>query len=164
MPSRPATTIPPERIAAYDRVIAALPGLERKGATVPYTSVNGRMTSYLGEGGGLALRLPPDERRRFMEQYGAELQVAYGHPQPEFVAVPDAILEDTAALAPWFAAGYAWMAARPPKPTTRKAEGVVRLTGLSQRTTGGLSCDPCRGLAGNSAAWGPWCSKSRRVD
>jgi len=119
---KPTSTVPPARIAAYDRVIATVPGPERKGATVPYTSVNGHMTSYLDAGGGLALRLPPAERQRFLDRYGASLQVACGAPNRSSSPFP-VRSSTTPELAPWFAAGYAWMAASPrsPRPASRRA-------------------------------------------
>lgn len=35
----------------YERLVATIPGVERKGRTLPYTSLNGHMFSFLGEGG-----------------------------------------------------------------------------------------------------------------
>lgn len=61
--------IPAERIAQYDQLIAVQPGVERKGAKLPYTSLNGNTSSYLGPDGSLALRLGPEDRRTFMERY-----------------------------------------------------------------------------------------------
>jgi len=63
-----ATRIPAERIEQYDRLIATQPGIERKGATVPYTSVNGHMFSFLSDTGTLALRLPAGDREAFLER------------------------------------------------------------------------------------------------
>lgn len=57
-----ASNIPPERLELYDRLIAAHPGLERKGAGLPYTSVNGHMFSFLSQAGALGLRLPEEAR------------------------------------------------------------------------------------------------------
>ena len=37
---------PPAKVALYDRLIATDPTLERKGATVPYASVNGKMFTF----------------------------------------------------------------------------------------------------------------------
>ena len=48
----------------YEELVATRPGLERKGKTMPYTSVNGHMFSFLTSEGTLALRLPQAERRR----------------------------------------------------------------------------------------------------
>ena len=108
-----------ERIAAYERVIASVPGATRKGAKIPYTSINGNMYSMLDEAGVLALRLSPSDRTAFMERFGATLQVAYGHVRPDYVSVPDAILLDTVTLGPWFARSYAYAATLKPKATTR---------------------------------------------
>ena len=112
-------TIPPERLAAYDRLIATRPGIERKGATIPYTSLNGHMTSYLAPEGSLVLRLSPVDRARFLEENETTLHTAYGVVQKEFVDVPDALFEDTAATQPWFAASVDWVAGLKPKATRR---------------------------------------------
>lgn len=40
-----ASTIPTERLAMYHRAVATVRDVARKGATVPYTSVNGHMFS-----------------------------------------------------------------------------------------------------------------------
>ena len=115
--------IAPERIVLYDRLIATLPetaGIVRKGAKVPYTSINGHMFSYLDADGTLALRLPADERERFIEGYDTHLHQAYGIVQKEYVTVPATVLASTAELAPYFAAGFAYVAALKPKSSTRR--------------------------------------------
>ena len=90
-----ASTIPAERLAAYERAVATLPGVERKGATVPYTSVNGHMFSYLSPTGTLALRLSKADREAFIDRFHASLHEAYGIVQKEYVTVPDELLDDT---------------------------------------------------------------------
>jgi hypothetical protein len=112
-------SIPADVIAAYDRLIATHEGIERKGAKIPYTSVNGHMFSYLAEPGSLALRLPTTERKEFLERFGARLQEAYGIVQKEYVGVPDALLGDTSILAPYFASSVAYVKSLKPKPTRR---------------------------------------------
>jgi hypothetical protein len=68
---------PDEAIAAYDRVIATVPGVERKGATLPYTSTNGNMFSFL-DSGALALRLSRPDRAAFIAEFGTALHEAHG--------------------------------------------------------------------------------------
>jgi TfoX N-terminal domain len=119
MANKAASTIPADRIEAYDRLIATRPGVERKGATIPYTSLNGHMTSYLADAGSLVLRLSPDDRARFLDDHGTTLHTAYGVVQKEFVDVPDDLFADTAAMAPWFAASLDWVGSLKPKPTKR---------------------------------------------
>lgn len=114
---------PDDRIALYDKLIATQPaslGIERKGATVPYTSVNGHMFSYLSKEGRLELRLPPEEREVFLKKYNAQLCKAYGVVQSEYVEVPDAVFPKTKELRKFFDASYKWVAEMKPKPTTRK--------------------------------------------
>jgi hypothetical protein len=118
--AKPVSTIPADKLALYEKLVATLPQVERKGATVPYTSVNGNMSSYLSKTGQLQLRLPADTRAAFLKKYKTKLTEAYGIVQKEYVAVPDALLQKTAELKPYFAMSYAYVGALKPKPTTRK--------------------------------------------
>jgi TfoX/Sxy family transcriptional regulator of competence genes len=120
MPGSSSGAIPPERLVAYDRLIALLPDVQRKGAKLPYTSVNGHMFSFLGDGGALALRLPPAERDAFVERFGARLHEAHGTVMKEYVTVPDSLLDQPEILRPYLEASHAWVASLKPKPTTRK--------------------------------------------
>ncbi len=65
-------------MADYEKLVATIDGVERKGAGVPYPSVNGNMFSHLDASGSLALRLPMAERERFLKTYDAKLSEAYG--------------------------------------------------------------------------------------
>jgi hypothetical protein len=114
-----SSPIPADKLALYDALIAAVPGLERKGAAMAYTSVNGNMSSYMNADGVLALRLAPDERAAFIARHGAKLHEAYGLVQKEYVTVPDAVLADTGVLSPAFEASYRYVQALKPKPTQK---------------------------------------------
>jgi hypothetical protein len=112
----------PDTLALYEKLVATLPGVDRKGDTIPYTSVNGHMFSYLSRPGTLALRLPPGDREAFIERYQTTLHQAYGIIQKEYVTVPDDLLADTDQLSPYFRARYAYVSALKPKPTTRASK------------------------------------------
>ncbi len=58
-----------QSLALYERLVATNPDVPRKGATMPYTSVNGHMFSFLGKERAVALRLPTAEREAFMRKY-----------------------------------------------------------------------------------------------
>jgi hypothetical protein len=45
--SKATDSTPADKLALYDKLVATLPAVSRKGATVPYTSVNGHMFNYL---------------------------------------------------------------------------------------------------------------------
>jgi hypothetical protein len=118
-----AATAPREKLELYEQLVATNPSVERKGATVPYTSLNGHMFSYLSKEGKLALRLPAGEREAFLKKYKAKLCEAYGIVQPEYVEVPDSLLASTQELKKVFDSSYQYVGSLKPKPATRKKKG-----------------------------------------
>jgi len=110
---------PPARLELYERVVAAIDAVERKGATMPYTSRNGHMFSFLDPTGSMALRLSADDRAEFLSTYASTLAEQHGRVMQEFVVVPDDLLERTDELAGWFARSHDWIGTLKPKPTTR---------------------------------------------
>ena len=106
----------------YDQVIATQPDVQRKGAKVPYTSVNGHMFSFLTAEGHLALRLPATEREAFLVRYATGLCEQYGKVMKEYVEVPDRLLRNVDELAQHFRSGYAYVSSLKPRPTTRRTK------------------------------------------
>ena len=107
-------------MALYEKLVAALPGVERKGATHPYTSLNGHMFSCLHPPGSLALRLPEDEREKFLKKYKTTLFESYGVVQKEYVTVPDRLLRNTKELQKFFTMSYRYVQSLKPKPSRKK--------------------------------------------
>jgi len=115
-----AAVVPSEKLALYEKLVATNPKVERKGDTVPYTSLNGHMFSYLSKQGRLQLRLPEAEREAFLKKYKTKLTEAYGKVQPEYVEVPDALLASTRELKKYFDCSYEYVSSLKPKPTKGK--------------------------------------------
>jgi hypothetical protein len=113
-------------IGLYEQLVATNPRIERKGDTMPYTSLNGHMFSVLHKDGTVALRLPEDERTAFLRKYKTTLASQYGSVQPEYVVVPDALLARTQELKRFFDVSYAYVASLKPKPTAKKKPGAKR--------------------------------------
>jgi TfoX/Sxy family transcriptional regulator of competence genes len=109
-----------ETIALYEKLIATIPEIERKGAANPYTSLNGNMFTMLSPSGVLALRLPEDERKKFMVKHKSKLFEAYGAVMKEYAAVPDALLRDTKALQKYLGISYEYAKRLTPKATKKK--------------------------------------------
>ena len=106
-------------LSCYDKLVATNRKLERKGATMPYTSLNGHMFSYLGKTGELALRLPDAERGAFLKKYKTSLCTIYGVVQKEYVVVPKSLLKNTRELKPYFDASFAYVSGMKPKATKK---------------------------------------------
>jgi TfoX/Sxy family transcriptional regulator of competence genes len=118
--SKRSAGIPPDRLELYEKLVATQPSVERKGATMPYTSLNGHMFSFMTESGKLALRLPAEEREAFLKKYRTRLCEQHGSVLKEYVEVPDALLERTSELRQYFDLSHAYVATLKPKPTSRK--------------------------------------------
>jgi TfoX/Sxy family transcriptional regulator of competence genes len=110
---------PSENELLYDKLIATNPAIERKGDANPYTSLNGNMFTLLHQS-KLAIRLPEGEREKFLKKYKTRLFEAYGTLMQEYVAVPDAMLENTKELEKYLEMSYAYAKTLKPKPTTKK--------------------------------------------
>jgi hypothetical protein len=92
------STIPPDKLELYEKLIATNPNIERKGAVHPYTSLNGHMFTYLDQTGTLAIRLPKDQLEPFLKKYKTTLFVSYGVVKKDFVTIPAALLQNTKEL------------------------------------------------------------------
>jgi TfoX/Sxy family transcriptional regulator of competence genes len=114
------SSIPADKSELYEKVIATHPKIERKGDRLGYTSLNGHMFSLLGPSGTLALRLPEEERAKFLHKYKTTLFEAYGAVMKEYVAVPEALFKNTKQLQKYLAMSYDYIATLKPKPTKAK--------------------------------------------
>ena len=103
----------------YDKLIATNPKIERKGDANPYTSLNGNMFTLLHQS-KLAIRLPEDEREKFLKKYKTTLFEAYGTVMKEYVAVPDNLLEKAQELKKYLDLSYDYAKTLKPKPTAKK--------------------------------------------
>jgi hypothetical protein len=112
----------PDKLFLYEKLVSTNAGTELKGATVPYTSMNGNMSSYLSKEGKLALRLPHEEIEAFLKKYKARLCQAYGIVQKEYVEVPDELLAKTSELKKYFAVSVEYVSSLKAKPAKRKAK------------------------------------------
>ncbi len=121
VPARTKAAAPAGKVALYEKLVATIPVVECEGATHPYTSVNGNMFSYLHPSGAMALRLPEDERVRFLQKYKTTLFQAYGIVQKEYVTVPDALLKKTGELKKYFNLSYRYAQTLKAKPARKSS-------------------------------------------
>ena len=121
MTSQKKSPIPAEKIALYEKAVATLPGVERKGAANPFTALNGNMFSLLSAvTETMALRLPKDEREAFLKKYKSKLFEVYGAVMKEYVTVPDALLRNTKELQKYMTVSYEYAKTLKPKASRKK--------------------------------------------
>lgn len=104
---------------AYDRLLATHPDIERKGKNLLYTSVNGHMFTVFSTNAKLGIRLPKAEREAFLEEFNTTILESYGYNMPEYVTIPDALLEETDTLEPYLKMSYDYVTSLKPKPTNK---------------------------------------------
>lgn len=112
---------PQDKVDLYDQLIDTHPEIERKGVSMPYTSLNGHMYTYLSKSGSLGIRLPKDDREAFLEKYSTTLYESHGAIMKEYVTVPDDLLQNTTELKQYLYLSYEYVKTLKPKPTKKKS-------------------------------------------
>ena len=131
--SKAAAGISEEKLALYEKLVATNSDVERKGATTPYTSLNGHMFSFLTKTGTLALRLPDDERDAFIKKYKTKLCEQHGRIMKEYVEVPGVLLKKTRELKKYFDLSFAYVGSLKPKPTKRAKKKAAKKKSAKRR-------------------------------
>ena len=119
--SKASEEIPQDKLEAYNRLIANHPEIDRKGKTLPYTSLNGHMFTHLDKSGTMGIRLPAQEREAFLEKYNTTLFVQHGATMKEYATVPNDLLQNTEQLNPYLEISYEYIQTLKPKPTKKKS-------------------------------------------
>ncbi len=110
----------PEKLELYERLVATLENVQRKGKANPYTSLNGHMFSFLSKEGEIAIRFSKEEQEAFMEKHNAGPSIQYGSVMRGYVTVPEDMLARFDELAAYLKKSYEYIASLEPKPTTKK--------------------------------------------
>jgi hypothetical protein len=119
MTSKKNNLIPTEILELYTKLIKSIPSLELKGSTMPYTSCNGHMFSFLDKEGHLALRLPETERDAFIKKHKTSLFEAHGTVLREYVKVPEKIFKESGSMKKYFRMSFDYVSSLKPKPTKK---------------------------------------------
>ncbi len=120
MPTKKTSNAPADSIAAYDKLIARNPEIERKGATMPYTSINGNMFSLLTPTGAMILRLSEEDREAFNKKYKMGVVIQYGAIMKEYVEVPDTLLKKEKELQKYLDMSFEYAKSLKPKAAKKK--------------------------------------------
>lgn len=106
-------------VETYDRLLALDDRFERKGRSMPYTSLNGHMYSFLTPQGVLGVRLSPSDRAAFEAEHGESPMTQHGRAMKEYIGVPAALLDEPERVLPWLLAAHGYVATLRPKATAR---------------------------------------------
>ena len=108
-----------KKLEFYDALVALNPKFERKGKTVPYTSANGYMFSFLNKEGELGIRLHKASGKKFMEEHDTTGFKSHGHFMKDYVLIPETLYENKELLSACLDESYEYVMSLPPKPTKK---------------------------------------------
>ena len=104
----------------YRKLVATVPGVDVKGDSMLYTSMNGNMYSFIDKEDKVGLRLSKEDREAFLEKYDTTLFHAHGTVLKEYVTVPGDLLSKTSVLKKHFAKSHEYAQTLKPKPTKKE--------------------------------------------
>jgi hypothetical protein len=118
--SKPKITIPLDKLELYDKLIAGNSNIERKGKTMPYTSVNGHMFSFLDKNGVMGLRLSMKDYEAFQDKYKTGPNIQYEKVMREYVVIPNELLMNFELLSTYLQKSFDYVSSLKPKSTKKK--------------------------------------------
>jgi hypothetical protein len=104
MAAKKKTSVPPDKLKLYEKLIAATHGAEGKSNFgSAYLAVNGNMYSMISKHGVVGVRLPEKDIPVFLEKYKTKMFQGDPSwpPSKLMVAVPDDLLANTNELKPY---------------------------------------------------------------
>lgn len=106
-------------VALYDELLKSYPDIERKGKTMPYTSVNGNMFSFVSKAGEIGVRLSLEDIQWCEKEYHTEPMIQHGREMKEYVCIlPDQLNEKELKIV--FERSWKYAQTLKPKPTKKK--------------------------------------------
>jgi hypothetical protein len=124
MAAKKQTSVPPDKLKLYERLIAATHGAEGKSNFgSAYLAVNGNMYSMISKYGVVGIRLPEKEIPLFLDKYKTTMfrgDPAWP-PSKLMVAVPDELLAKTKELKPYLELSLRHARTLRPKATKKKS-------------------------------------------
>ena len=119
MPAKTSVNPDSGKLSVYEKMVASNREIERKGDTIPYTSLNGHMFSLLTKDGEIGLRLSRDDRDNFLEKYPDSILIQYGIVMKEYVKMPVELFSKPKELRKYFDQSYDYVKTLKPKLTAK---------------------------------------------
>lgn len=103
-----------EVLKVYEEALA-MAELERKGKTMPYTSSNGHMFSFINKDDEMGIRLSKTDTAAFDAKYGAKPFMSHGATMREYVLIPEELLHQKEELSRYLKKGFEFVNSKLPK-------------------------------------------------
>jgi len=103
------------KLEQFDRIVAQVPGLERKGKTMPYCSDNTYMFALFNKAGEVGFRLSKTDQLQFLEDFDSGPYLSYGATMKDYVRIPESMVQDEKSAAIYLEKAWKYVQGLPPK-------------------------------------------------
>lgn len=104
-----------EKIRVYDALVDKCSGFDRKGKSVPYTSANGYMFSFLNKDGELGIRFAKEIQEEYILKFKSDYFRSHNAIMKGYVLIPTSMLEDLENLSKYLNESYNYVMSLKPK-------------------------------------------------
>lgn len=95
-----------ENLIHYDALVDKCPRITRKGKSVPYTSANGYMFSFLNKDGEFGIRFSKEKQEEYLKSLGTTLFKSHNAVMKGYVLIPNKMFDDLDTLAVYLNESY----------------------------------------------------------
>ena len=86
--------MPRDPLRVYEEILSKCDRFERKGKTVPYTSANGHMFSFINKEGDLGIRFSKEVQSKYFEKYQTDFFKSHNSVMRGYIKITEEMLED----------------------------------------------------------------------
>jgi len=104
-----------EKIKIYDELVEKCPRFKRKGKSVPYTSANGHMFSFLNKDAEFGIRFSKEVQEKYMEELNTTVFKSHGSIMKGYILIPESMFEDLDNLAVYLNESFDYVMSLKPK-------------------------------------------------
>lgn len=104
-----------ERLAIYDSLVEQCPRFDRKGKSVPYTSANGHMFSFINKDGDLGFRFSKEVQEEYFEKYKTTHFISHNSKMKGYILITEEMLKNTEELLELLKQSYDYVMSLDPK-------------------------------------------------
>lgn len=83
-----------ENLKIYDEIVAKCERFDRKGKSVPYTSANGHMFSFINKSGEFGIRFSKEVQEKLIKEFNSDYFYSHNAQMKGYVLIPQEIFID----------------------------------------------------------------------
>jgi len=104
-----------DTLKSYEAIVVKCPRFDRKGKSVPYTSANGHMFSFINKDGELGFRFSKETQEEYIKKFKSSEFLSHGSVMKGYVRIPENMFKNVNKLALYLNESYDYVMSLKPK-------------------------------------------------